>query len=76
MYKIYNRDQLQVFRVFIFTREHKELGRKEEPTTIHQWWQAAQGRVGGKHIKKCNNVTVAGAYHSSDHYHKNLSLRH
>jgi hypothetical protein len=34
MYKIYNRDQLQVFRVFMFTREHRELGRK--PMTIHQ----------------------------------------
>nr|XP_051204215.1 uncharacterized protein LOC127317665 [Lolium perenne] len=33
----------QVFRVFMVTREHKELGRKEEPTAIHQRWQAAQG---------------------------------
>jgi hypothetical protein len=41
---------LQVFRVFMVTREHKELGRKEEPTAKR--WQAAQGRVGGKHIKK------------------------
>jgi hypothetical protein len=43
MYNIYNRHQLQVFRVFMVTREHKELGRKEEPTAIHQRWQAAQG---------------------------------
>jgi hypothetical protein len=29
-----------MFRVFMFTRKHEELGRKEEPMAIHQ---AAQG---------------------------------
>jgi hypothetical protein len=75
MYKIYNCDQLHVFRVFLFTREHKELGRKDEPTTIHQRWQAAEGQVGGEHQEACKKVTVSGAYCSSDNYHKNLSLR-
>lgn len=56
--------------------EHKELGRKDEPTTIHQRWQAAKGQVGGEHQEACKKVTVAGAYCSSDNYHKNLSLRH
>ncbi|XP_071676075.1 uncharacterized protein [Lolium perenne] len=61
--------------LYFMIREHKELGRKDEPTTIHQRWQAAEGQVGGEHQEACKKVTVSGAYCSSDNYHKNLSLR-
>jgi hypothetical protein len=37
-------------------------------------WQLL-GQIGGEHQEVCKKVTVAGAYHRTDHYHKNLSLR-
>lgn len=46
---------------------------------IHGHASAVIGSAGSSwrqtHQEACNKVTVAGAYHSSDHYHKNLSLR-